>query len=258
MNNGGYQSELNLNKTKFNGNLSAENLVGSYGVATVTIPINSPPGPVEVKDYALNLDPPISDYAEGMLLRVLFSQTNGGGAATIDVNSLGAKAIKKLIDGNLVDLDFDELPDNEISFLHYNGTEFQLLFKEPPYRSTESVVVIPASNINPGINLSPTSQTYSIFNQTEIHSRGLIIEPIDQFNTTLTNMMVLSLPAPVYGATGRVTQMSEGGSLFTIYVDLKGRIVVNGSFQNTNDRLVLPFPSYVAKFPYEFSPVIEP
>ena len=75
--------------------------------------------------YAVTLNQAaLGAYYDGMLIRVDFHATNAGGAATIDVNSIGAKAI--------VWPDQTALAANDITLgmkaeLIYDGTSFQLM-----------------------------------------------------------------------------------------------------------------------------------
>jgi len=72
--------------------------------------------------YVVTLDPVPAGYVAGMTIRVLFGTLNTG-AATINVNSLGAKAITK--EGALALITGDILV-NQVSVLVYDGTQFQL------------------------------------------------------------------------------------------------------------------------------------
>lgn len=72
--------------------------------------------------YVVTLDPVPAAYFAGMTIRVLFNTANTG-AATINVNSLGAKTIKKMHDQDLEDNDIEA---TQISTLIYDGTNFQM------------------------------------------------------------------------------------------------------------------------------------
>lgn len=73
--------------------------------------------------YEVTLDPAPVEYYEGML--VIFSPTTANtGATTLNVNGLGAKAIKKRHDVDLADGDIEV---GQIVAVVYDGTTFQMV-----------------------------------------------------------------------------------------------------------------------------------
>ena len=73
--------------------------------------------------YALNLDPAITAYVDG--LEVWFKPANSNtGASTLNVNGLGAKAIKKY---GLEALSANDLRANYWIGVKYDGTQFQII-----------------------------------------------------------------------------------------------------------------------------------
>ena len=69
----------------------------------------------------------LEQYNKGMVLIFTIPQNNKG-AITINLNSLGAKAIKKYNNaGALVDLEADDFVRNHKYFLEYDGTQFVTL-----------------------------------------------------------------------------------------------------------------------------------
>ncbi|USK71774.1 hypothetical protein [Peribacillus asahii] len=72
--------------------------------------------------YIATLTPALSAYQEGVSLRLKINVDNTG-ASTINVNGLGAKAIKK-VDGT--DINVGQLKAEGIYDFYYNGTNFQL------------------------------------------------------------------------------------------------------------------------------------
>lgn len=69
----------------------------------------------------------LEQYNKGMVLIFTIPQNNKG-AVTINLNSLGAKAIKKYNNaGALVDLEADDFVRNHKYFLEYDGTQFVTL-----------------------------------------------------------------------------------------------------------------------------------
>lgn len=77
-------------------------------------------GPADV--YAVTLDPAATAYASGMFIRFIVPAANTG-AATLNVNALGAKSIKRagaaLVAG--------DLPINAVVEVIYDGTNFQVI-----------------------------------------------------------------------------------------------------------------------------------
>lgn len=72
--------------------------------------------------YAITLSPAPSAYTTGMVINFKANTANTG-AATLNVNSLGAKTIKKQNDQDLADNDIEA---NQIVTVIYDGTNFQM------------------------------------------------------------------------------------------------------------------------------------
>ncbi len=72
--------------------------------------------------YVVTLDPVPAAYAAGMTIRVRFGTANTG-AATINVNSLGAKDITK---NGATALSTGDISANQVATLVYDGTQFQI------------------------------------------------------------------------------------------------------------------------------------
>lgn len=77
--------------------------------------------------YAVSLDPAPASYYAGMVV-VFKANTANTGAATLNVNSLGAKTIKKNQNEDLADSD---IKANQIVTVVYDGTNFQLVSTLP-------------------------------------------------------------------------------------------------------------------------------
>jgi len=75
--------------------------------------------------YVITLDPVPAAYLAGMTLKAKFNTANTG-ACTINVNSLGAKSIKKYGDAGLQDLDDNDIQAAQIAIIIYDGTQFLL------------------------------------------------------------------------------------------------------------------------------------
>ena len=99
------------NTSGYNTHLSNYVLQVPYGVTTGS-----------ADTYAVTLDPAPASYVDGMALAVKIN-VNNTGASTINVNSLGAKPIKKP-NGN--DVSAGNLKTGSIYSMRYNGTNFIL------------------------------------------------------------------------------------------------------------------------------------
>ena len=77
-------------------------------------------------DYTGTATPTISAYTTGQLLRINFTTANTG-AATLDVDSVGVKDIKKYVDGAVAALETGDIVAGYIGLLEYDGTQFVLL-----------------------------------------------------------------------------------------------------------------------------------
>lgn len=86
--------------------------------------------------YAVTLTPAPVAYVTGMMIRFKANTLNTG-AATLNVNSLGAKTIKKNVSS---DLETGDILASQIVVVIYDGTNFQLLSK-----SSKSVLPLIAS-----------------------------------------------------------------------------------------------------------------
>lgn len=73
----------------------------------------------------LTLSPALAAYTAGVSVKFKASASNTG-AATININGLGAKTIKKMRVGALSDLQADDIVNGSIYELIYDGTNFQL------------------------------------------------------------------------------------------------------------------------------------
>lgn len=77
--------------------------------------------------YTLSLTPAPTSYFGGMTIKFLAHTANGAGPVTINVNSLGAKTIKKNVS---VDLAASDLLNGQVIELVYDGTNFQYQFPQ--------------------------------------------------------------------------------------------------------------------------------
>lgn len=95
----------------------------------------------------------IESYSKDALYVVKFNQQNTGSSASLNIDSLGAKTVKKTSGTSLTNIITGDLTTNYQYYITYNGTEFELLnpgsssFSGNQYfiSSTETVTV-PSSN----------------------------------------------------------------------------------------------------------------
>lgn len=92
--------------------------------------------------YAITLDPAISAYAAGQEF-VFKANTANTGAASLDVNGVGAVTIKKNTDQDLATGDIEA---GSIVKVVYDGTNFQLISADANLTAAE-IAVTPAGNI---------------------------------------------------------------------------------------------------------------
>lgn len=98
--------------------------------------------------YACSLVPAITAYATGQ--QVWFkANTVNTGAATINLNALGAKTIKKVAGGITTDLATNDIRAGQYVQLQYDGTNFQMLSA-----SGNSDVVTPSLTVGSGTALT--------------------------------------------------------------------------------------------------------
>lgn len=91
--------------------------------------------------YAITLDPEVTAYVTGMVVRFKANTANTG-AATLNVNALGAKTIKKSFN---VDLSDNDIKAGQLVEVIYDGTNFQLLSPAANEFKTLSAQALPAA-----------------------------------------------------------------------------------------------------------------
>lgn len=113
--------------------------------------------------YACNPAPSIGAYAVGQVINFKANTANTG-AATINLNAIGVKTIKKLAGGVTTDLDTNDIRAGQWVTLIYDGTNMQMLSQLGNTGSGTGVTVcIPASASSTAYtcNGSPTLGAYS-------------------------------------------------------------------------------------------------
>lgn len=102
--------------------------------------------------YAITLSPVPSAYATGMVVRFKANTINTG-AATLNVNALGAKTIKKNYNTDLSDGD---IVANQLVTVIYDGTNFQLISPTSP--SSSWTVLTDAATVDIDVSLNTKYQ----------------------------------------------------------------------------------------------------
>lgn len=108
--------------------------------------------------YAITLDPAPVAYFTGQVVRFKANTANTG-AATLNVNALGAKPLKKSKDVDLAD---NDIKAGQIVEATYDGTNFQLLSPSKSSYESPALVAVPAvagavTAENHGLGGVPTS-----------------------------------------------------------------------------------------------------
>lgn len=109
--------------------------------------------------YTVSLTPSISGYATGMVLYFKAHAANGAGPVTINVNAQGVKTIKK---NNAQDLDANDISQDQVVCLVYDGTNFHLQSRSEAadQSATNELQTISGSGVN-DITLSNGGGTIS-------------------------------------------------------------------------------------------------
>lgn len=76
--------------------------------------------------YTGTATPTLSAYTTGQVFRIKFTVANTA-AATLDIDSVGAKAIKKYVSGAKADIETGDIVANYVGLLEYDGTDFVLI-----------------------------------------------------------------------------------------------------------------------------------
>lgn len=219
---------------------------GIYGVATGT-------------NALVMTDSEVTSYVDGML--VAFKNTTASTASTtLNINSLGAKAILKA-NGTAV----NNLKTNAIYQLRYNGTNFILLGEGGEYGTatasdvlagktigTENGIIlgtltyskIQAGNMNKLINLTTqrilpwTYTTYTTYKKLQMNYTGSIrftisVGTYDNANNTCGYKLLKN------GATIKQTQKVDSVSETTDFSVLKGDLIELQLYSNEKNKIII-------------------
>lgn len=184
----------------------------------------------------------LSAYAQGIVIWVLVKFGNTG-AATIDIDGLGAKSIVK--NGNQI-LDAGDLPGNGVVALAYDGTQFQLVgalnsrliptvkFADLTYQTPNNVG--PAGMIaGPAWNPVPLSTIVANIPSASV-AGGVVVLPTGYYDVSAavpfyqgeSRLRVRDITSAGILIEGPNTQTGTGGNAAGSVATVRGRIYVSG------------------------------
>lgn len=97
--------------------------------------------------YTATLTPTLAAYTAGMLLVGKFTVANTG-AATLNLDSLGAKALKKYVAGAIADVETGDIVANQPVLLEYDGMDFVVLNPSASIPTTANLVLVTTNIVN--------------------------------------------------------------------------------------------------------------
>lgn len=172
--------------------------------------------------YAITLSPALTSYAAGQMFHFSPGTANTG-AATLNINGLGAKTIKK---DKTVDLVANDFVANQIVCVAYDGTNFQLI--SPPVgllNQTSSAIYAAdgGASSSYAITLSPAPASYVT---------GMVV----YFKPNTTNNGAATLNLNSLGA--KTIKKDQGADLAAN--DLKANQIAQVIYDGTNFQLLSP------------------
>lgn len=179
--------------------------------------------------YTAILTPAPATYVEGMKVLIKFTNHNTG-AATINLNSLGAKNIKRL-DGSA--LQANDIADGMIALLVYDGTNFQLIginvanFVTLAQYQNDSLCYATTSS-------SPNTYVASLSTAPASYTAGL------RASIKFTNANTNTAPTINLNSLGAKTITRNDGSALLIG-DIAAGMIADLRYDGTNFQLLNPF-----------------
>ena len=155
--------------------------------------------------YVITMVPAIDGYVTGMKIS-FYAKTANTGAATININAKGAKAIKKGHDLDLADSDIEA---GQHVLIEYDGTNFQMLSATALSASYDPAsVAITGGTIDGTVvgGTTPAAGTFtSVKGDNLNYTEGILSAPtitaVDATHINVTTCDVLIRSDAVYGAT---------------------------------------------------------
>lgn len=167
--------------------------------------------------YSITLSPAPAAYTTGMVLHFKANTANTG-AATINVNSLGAKTIKKNYNSDLED---NDIKANQLVSIIYDGTNFQLL--SPVSNLVGGLISSASGSTNGGATAIPSGTRTILVKFFKSHSGDATTGQADLGGqVTLDNQSGCTT-----STVNMVTRGSSGGGSSPKY--LLGRAAISGT-----------------------------
>lgn len=201
------------NNTVFDAVLDAAAILAWRQNVKTVVDANSPEGQYAADSgstdaYAITLSPVPSAYVTGMVVMFKANTTNTG-AATLDVNGLGAKTIKKSVSSDLSDSD---ILSGQIVEVVYDGTNFQI--QNSPSSNYGRLVA--------EILVSGSAVTSVSFTGLDGNAHGGYVLVMEIINATATNM---NLTPQVNGDTTSANYSSQ-------FITATGSTVTTGTINS--------------------------
>lgn len=169
--------------------------------------------------YAATLSPAPTAYSAGQRVSLLIAHANTG-ASTLNLNSLGTKAIKKLSSsGTLVDPASGDIPANVLVDMEYDGTVFEIIGRLAPsatsntsYGSTAGGTTAYTITTSPAFAALSTGQIiYATINAT--NTGAVTLNPNSVGVTTVTDEFGNALGANSLLANRTYALVYDGANL---------------------------------------------
>lgn len=167
-------------------------------------------------DYIITLQSAFGAYYAGMEISFKATTANTG-ACTLNVNSLGAKTIKKNVSSDLVTGD---ILANQIVKVVYDGTNFQMVSNLPPINPIVRTYTM--SSVALGADIGSTTTQFDITNPSGSTFRytydGTGTDPnITSVTFPVGNSVSISSGSMSYANTGNFTIIASGANYFEVY-----------------------------------------
>jgi len=151
--------------------------------------------------YIAAPSPALGALTSGARLWIITNFTNTG-ATTINVSSLGAKAVVDLANNALVG---GEMISGELYSLIYDGTSWRLLNGRPAWKTWT-----PTWSCSGSLTFTPSSRVFERYNADGKLLRG-VVETIGTLGGTASNIVKFTSPASIAGTADRLA-----GSAFIV------------------------------------------
>jgi len=172
--------------------------------------------------YTCSMAATLTSYSNGRFYLIKFTNGNST-ASTLNVNSLGAKSIKKNATEALV---LGDIPDGAVCLLAYDGTNFQLLTTLSNLNGT----LLSISNNSTSKSYTRKIADYS-GTTTADGTQELAILSTDETNAIPNNSIII-----LYSTVAQIK--SDGSEAASIFVKSTWRKDNGGTLTQLNDKLI--------------------